>query len=109
MLTSTHWGVYDVTVEHGQITRITPFEHDPDPSAIGQSLVSGTTGPERIRHPAVRRSYLEGGAGAAREKRGAEPFVNVSWDEALALVAGELKRVTTQFGNSYIFTGSYGW
>ena len=109
MLTSTHWGVYDVTVEHGQITRITPFEHDPDPSAIGQSLVSGVTGPERIRHPAVRRSYLEGGAGAAREKRGAEPFVNVSWDEALALVAGELKRVTTQFGNSSIFAGSYGW
>jgi len=109
MLTSTHWGVYDVTVEHGQITRITPFDHDPDPSAIGQSLVSGVTGPERIRHPAVRRSYLEGGAGAACDKRGAEPFVNVSWDEALALVAGELERVTTRYGNGAIFAGSYGW
>lgn len=109
MLTSTHWGVYDVTVERGQITRITPFDKDPDPSAIGQSLITGVTGPERIRHPAVRKSYLEGGAGAARAKRGAEPFVNVSWDEALALVAAELKRVTAQFGNDSIFAGSYGW
>jgi len=109
MLTSTHWGVYDVTVERGQITRITPFDQDPDPSAIGQSLVNGVTGPERIRHPAVRKSYLKGGAGAACEKRGAEPFVNVSWDEALALVAAELKRVTTRYGNGAIFAGSYGW
>ena len=109
MLTSTHWGVYDVTVEGGRITRIAPFDKDPDPSPIGQSLPGAVTGPLRVRHPAVRKSYLERGPGTANEKRGAEPFVNVGWDEALALVAAELKRVTTQFGNEAIFAGSYGW
>jgi len=109
MLTSTHWGVYDVTVEAGRITRIAPFERDPDPSPIGQSLADAVTGPTRVRHPAVRKSYLEGGPGAAPERRGAEPFVKIGWDEALALAAAELRRVKTQFGNTSIFAGSYGW
>jgi len=109
MLTSTHWGVYDVTVEAGRITRIAPFERDPDPSPIGQSLADAVTGPTRVRHPAVRKSYLEGGPGAAPERRGAEPFVKIGWDEALALAAAELRRVKTQFGNASIFAGSYGW
>jgi len=109
MLTSTHWGVYDVAVEEGRIVGIEPFEHDPDPSPIGQSLPAAVTGPTRIRRPAVRKSYREQGPGAAREKRGAEPFVEVSWDEALDLVARELKRVIAAHGNSAIFAGSYGW
>ena len=112
MLTSTHWGVYDVAVKDGIITGVTPFDRDPDPSPIGNALPGAVQGPMRVRHPAVRKSYLEGGAGAARTKRnlrGAEPFVNVSWNEALDLVAAEIKRVTSQFGNSAIFAGSYGW
>jgi len=109
MLTSTHWGVYDIAVENGEITRVVPFQADPDPSPIGQSLLGTVTGPTRVRRPAVRRSYLEGGPGTSRDKRGAEPFVEVSWDEALALVASELKRVTANVGNTAIFAGSYGW
>jgi len=35
--------------------------------------------------------------------------VRVSWDQALDLVANEVKRVVTQFGNSSIYGGSYGW
>ena len=109
MLTSTHWGVYDVVVESGDIARIVPFDKDPDPSPIGQSLLGTVTGPVRIPRPAVRKSYLESGPAAPREKRGAESFVYVSWDEALALVANELKRVKSAFGNASIFAGSYGW
>ena len=55
MLTSTHWGVYDVVVEGGEIARVLPFEHDPDPSPIGQSLPA-VTGPARVRRPAVLQS-----------------------------------------------------
>jgi biotin/methionine sulfoxide reductase len=109
VLTSTHWGVYDITVENGEIARVSPFGKDPDPSPIGQSLRGTVTGPLRIRRPAVRKSHLEHGPGASPELRGAEPFVEVSWDEALGLVAAELKRVTSQFGNASIFAGSYGW
>jgi len=109
MLTSTHWGVYDVAVENGRIVGITPFDKDPDPSPIGQSLPAAVTSPTRIRRPAVRKSWLEHGPGAARDKRGAEPFVEVSWDEALDLVARDLKRVIAEHGNNAIFAGSYGW
>src|SRR5215213_5042108 len=109
MLTSTHWGVYDVHVESGEIARITPFEHDPDPSPIGQSLVGTVTGPVRVRRPAIRKSWLERGPGASPEKRGCEPFVEVSWDEALDLVARDIDRVRKNFGNDSIFAGSYGW
>jgi biotin/methionine sulfoxide reductase len=109
MLTSTHWGVYDVHVERGEIARVDPFVHDPDPSPIGQSLVGAVTGPVRVRRPAIRRSWLEHGPGAATEKRGCEPFVEVSWNEALDLVAKDLQRVTQTYGNSAIFAGSYGW
>ena len=63
----------------------------------------------RVRRPAVRKSWLEHGPGAFPERRGAEPFVEVPWDEALDLVAGELGRVKRDFGNQAIFGGSYGW
>lgn len=109
MLTSTHWGVYDVTVENGSITGIAPFSKDPDPSPIGQSLPDAVASPSRIRRPAVRKSYLDRGCGAARDKRGAEPFVEVDWKTALDLVASEVDRVKRQHGNASIFAGSYGW
>jgi biotin/methionine sulfoxide reductase len=57
----------------------------------------------------VRKSWLEKGPGAASEKRGQEPFVEVSWKEALDLVARELTRVKKQHSNRSIFGGSYGW
>jgi len=101
--------VYDIAVEGGEIVRVAPFKHDPDPSPIGQSLIGSVTGPVRVRRPAVRKSYLERGPRAESMLRGAEPFVEVSWDEALTLVANELKRVKSSFGNEAIFAGSYGW
>ena len=52
----------------------------------------------RVRHPAVRKSYLEHGTSAAsRRKRGADAFVNVSWNEALDLVAAELTQQRSGF------------
>ena len=33
----------------------------------------------------------------------------MEWDEALDLVAAELRRVRTEHGNEAIFGGSYGW
>ena len=37
------------------------------------------------------------------------PFVELPWDEALDLVAAELKRVRDRHSNRAIFGGSYGW
>jgi biotin/methionine sulfoxide reductase len=57
----------------------------------------------------VRKSWLEQGPGTATERRGAEPFVQVSWEEALRLVGDEIERVKNDYGNAAIFAGSYGW
>ncbi|MDB5809403.1 MAG: torG [Betaproteobacteria bacterium] len=108
-LTSTHWGVYEPEVRDGRLVDMKPFRHDPDPSPIGASMVAATVGPQRVMRPAIRRSVLAHGPGAKPELRGAEPFVEVSWEEALDFVARELTRVRTEFGNEAIYAGSYGW
>lgn len=56
----------------------------------------------------VRESYLKDGP-ASREKRGTDRWVRVSWDQALDLVANEMKRIYADFGPSAMFGRSYGW
>ncbi|CAO3360925.1 molybdopterin guanine dinucleotide-containing S/N-oxide reductase [Azospirillum melinis] len=107
-LTSTHWGVYRPRVTDGRLTALDPAPWDKAPSAIGRSMVDGVDAPVRIRRPAVREGFLRHGP-ASREGRGREPFVEVPWDEALDLAAGELDRVRRDHGNAAIFGGSYGW
>ena len=101
-LTSFHWGTYRVEARDGEVVALHPFEEDPDPSPIGQGYVGVLNGPDRITIPMVRKSWLENGPGAASDKRGQEPFVQVTWDEAEALVANELSRVKDNFGNRSI-------
>ncbi len=106
-LTLTNWGAYEVETDGADITAVHPFAKDPDPSAIGQSLKAVRR--SRVMRPAVRESWYRNGPGSNNERRGYEPFVEVDWDIALDLVAGELDRVRTEFGNRAIFGGSYGW
>ncbi len=107
--TATQWGVYDVETRSGRIERVSPIPIDPDPSSIGDALVDGIQHRIRIDRPAIRKGWLEGGADRARDRRGGEPFVEVSWDRALDLAAGELDRVVAEHGNTAIYGGSYGW
>src|SRR2546423_181430 len=92
-LTVAHWGVYEVEYdEAGKAVDLHPFSRDPDPSPIGLHMLSDEVARLRVRRPAVRKSWLDHGPGAFPERRGGEPFVEVPWDEALDLVAGELGR-----------------
>ena len=109
MLFSTHWGTYEAVVESGRLAGVRDWEGDPDPARIGPGIVEAVHHPVRIRRPAVRRGFLEHGPESDRAGRGAEPFVEVSWDEALDLAAREIERVRTTHGNAAIFGGSYGW
>ena len=106
-LTLTHWGAYEVESSGGSIRAVRPFRDDPDPSPIGYSMVD--VGRARVRMPSVRESWLEGGPGTAPELRGRERFVEVGWDRVLDLVAAELDRVRSVYGNQAIYAGSYGW
>ena len=108
-LTSNHWGTYRVETENGKVKALHGFEQDDDVSPIGPGIIDVLDAPSRIKTPAIRQSWLDSGPGSNPEKRGADPFVAVSWETAEKLVADELTRVKQQFGNNAIYAGSYGW
>jgi biotin/methionine sulfoxide reductase len=103
-LIGSHWGFYE---HRGTSESVRPLAIDDDPAAFAAGLTGDRLAPCRILRPAVRRSFLERGPGEGR--RGAEPFIEVSWDEALDLVAGEISRVRDTYSSKAIFSGSYGW
>ena len=107
--TASHWGAFWVQVRDGRAVGVKPFEKDEHPSPLAQSQVEAVYDKSRIDRPHVRQGFLEHGAGSDRTRRGAEPFVPVDWNTALALVSDELSRVKGSFGNRAIFAGSYGW
>ncbi len=107
-LTSTHWGTYRVERQGDRVVAMHPFEIDPDPSPIGPGILDVLEGPTRVTAPMVRQGWLERGPGS-RRGRGAEAFVQVTWEEAERLVGQELNRVRHDHGNEAIFAGSYGW
>ncbi|HYF17315.1 MAG TPA: molybdopterin-dependent oxidoreductase [Ramlibacter sp.] len=103
-LALSHWGAYEI--ERGPVPTLRPWREDRDPSPIGLSMLEAYRSPLRIQRPAVRAGWLRD---RRRHGRGQEPFVEVSWDTALDLVAGELRRVIAEHGNRAILGGSYGW
>jgi biotin/methionine sulfoxide reductase len=107
--TAAHWGAIKAKVKDGRLVAVEPFDKDTNPSPIIESMVDGVYHETRIDRPMVRAGYLTKGIDSDRSRRGAEPFVPVSWDRALGLVEAELRRVKANFGNEAIFGGSYGW
>ena len=57
--------------------------------------------PDRLKYPMRRRHWAPGGG--ERDLRGRDEWVRISWDEALDLVAGELRRVRERYGNAAIY------
>ena len=109
-LATSHWGAYDVVRKGAEVVGLAPRADDPEPSPIGAAMWDAYRSPLRIQRPAVRKGWLQrSGAGNGGPGRGKEPFVEVGWEHALDLVAGELQRVIARHGNSAIFGGSYGW
>lgn len=99
-----HWGAFTALVEDGRVTACTPFGRDPAPSAMLEAIPAMLRSPLRVARPAVRKGWREG-----RERTGSDEFQEISWDEALDLVASELSRVRDAHGADAIFGGSYGW
>ncbi|MFQ6110763.1 MAG: molybdopterin-dependent oxidoreductase, partial [Nitrospinota bacterium] len=82
-------------VEGGEIKRIGPFEEEPDsperpelrPCAKGLSQVQRVYHPDRLLYPLKRVG-----------ERGEGKFERISWDEALDIVAGEMRRIKESHG-----------
>ncbi|MFT3688730.1 molybdopterin-dependent oxidoreductase [Paenirhodobacter sp.] len=100
----THWGFYR---HDGRAESLRPAPSDPDPAGFAADLPAARLAPCRILRPAVRQSFLENGPGHGR--RGAERFVEVSWDEAERLAAGEIARIRDRWGPEALYSGCYGW
>jgi biotin/methionine sulfoxide reductase len=108
-LTSAHWGTYHVHVKDGRLTGLSHFAEDSDPTEIGKGIVDVIDDESRIIAPMIRKSWLDHGPASHPERRGLDPFVRVSWDQADQIVAAELERVISAYGNEAIYAGSYGW
>ncbi len=101
----SHWGAFEARAEGNRIVDIRPLAGDPDPSPILDGMAAGVHHDCRVKAPAIREGWLK-----HRDRaRGSGRFVEVPWDEALDIVAGELRRVKDAHGNEAIFAGSYGW
>ena len=106
--TGSHWGLFSAEVADGAIVGVKPFGKDSQPSQIIEAVPEAVHGESRIMRPMVRKGWLERGWKSDRKGRGVEPFVPVSWDEAIDLVAAELQRIKGQHGNEAIYPSS-GW
>lgn len=72
----------------------------------GRSQRKQCFGADRIKYPMKRKNWESGGG--KKELRGKDEWVRISWDEALDIVATELKRIKETYGNKSIMaqTGS---
>ncbi len=109
----SHWGAFLAEVADGRFVGVKPFPRDPHPSPLLEAMPAAVYASSRIAAPVVRESYLAHGPGASVRgsgaSRGREPFVQVSWEHALDLVAGELDRIRRAHGHAAIMGGSQGW
>ena len=109
ILSLSHWGAFYAETDGKRIVGVSPFEKDPAPSRLIDSIPAMVHSPLRVAAPMVREGFLRRREGSDRTARGHDRFVPVSWDTALGLVADELSRVTAAHGRSAVFGGSYGW
>jgi biotin/methionine sulfoxide reductase len=109
--TSSHWGTYLVDVDDGgRVVGTRPYADDPDAAPAIANVADAQEARSRVAYPAVRRRWLGNGPGPD-DHRGdpGDEYVEVDWPTVLDLLAAELDRVRTTFGNEAIFGGSYGW
>lgn len=108
---ASHWGPFNAVVKKGVLVGIQPLtDIDAMPTTmLTKGLISRVYSKTRVKYPMVRKSYLANPKGdTKRHLRGKEPFVRVSWEEALALTADAILNTAEKYGNEALFSSSYG-
>jgi trimethylamine-N-oxide reductase (cytochrome c) len=126
-VTNTNGGPLFVYVKDGKIVRLTPLEFDDQDArpwtieARGKRFTppSGTTAavhtlcskstvysPDRLLYP-MKRVDFDPKGNRNCQNRGISGYERISWDEALDIVAGEIKRCKTRHGQGSIM-GNHG-
>ncbi len=104
---AAHWGFFDAITENGRLIGVRPFAQDPVPASLIESVPATVHSAARIDRPHIRKGWLEGKRRG--HLRGGDPFVPVSWDRAIRLLAEETVRTRAEHGDAAIYGGSYGW
>jgi anaerobic dimethyl sulfoxide reductase subunit A len=73
----------------------------------GRSQSKVVFGADRLKYP-MKRKHWEPFTGGDRELRGKDEWERISWDEALDLVAAELRHAKEDAGNESILLPSFG-
>jgi trimethylamine-N-oxide reductase (cytochrome c) len=123
---NTNGGPVFVYVKDGRIIRITPIEFDENDAKPWTIKARGRTftpprkttisphtltlksmiySPDRILYPMKRVDFNPKGARNCRN-RGVSGYERISWDEALDIVAGEIKRMKKDYGPGAILNSS---
>jgi molybdopterin guanine dinucleotide-containing S/N-oxide reductase-like protein len=119
-------GAVFVYVKDGRIIRMTPIDFDkadapsftieargrrftpPRKSTLspfGLSMKSTVYSPDRILYPMKRVDFDPQGERHC-ESRGVSGYERISWDEALDIVAGEIKRVKREYGPGSVLSST---
>ncbi|WP_233144460.1 molybdopterin-dependent oxidoreductase [Campylobacter pinnipediorum] len=109
VLTGAHWGMLEVDVKEGKIIGSKPYQKTSEIYNPLQYYTQDMVYKTRIKYPMVRKSYLENPDNPKPELRGKDEWVRVKYEDAIKLVANELKKTRKQKGNTAVFAGSYGW
>lgn len=107
--TAAHWGILDLTIKDGKCVKSEPWEKVQDTDNPLWYQTPDMIYKSRVRFPYVRKSYLENPDSPKPELRGKEEFVRVSYEDAIKLVAKELRKTYDKKGAKAICGGSYGW
>lgn len=119
LVTCTFGGAINVHVKNGRVVQIDPLKIPEDvshyrieargkvfepprrclPDMQAHGYRRWVYDPSRIRYP-LKRVGWEPGARGRYDNRGLAEYVRISWDEAVTLVASEVKRIKETYGNS---------
>lgn len=108
ILTAARWGAVYVEVKDGKVVSSKGALPKTVPNSLQQTAPDQVHTNIRVKYPMVRKSYLEN-PGKADGKRGSDPFVRVSWEQALKLIHEQHSRIRSSYGPAAVFAGSYGW
>lgn len=109
VITGAHWGILKLGIKNGKVissqNAIPKNTLNPLQTVTGDLIYADS----RVLYPMVRKSYLENPNSPKPELRGKDEWVRVKYEDAIKLVANELKKTYKDKGASAVFGGSYGW
>lgn len=109
ILTAARWGILKASVKNGKIVKSAPWKITSKIPNTLQNTMADLVYNTRIKAPMVRKSYLADPDNPRPELRGLDEWVEVKYEDAIKLVARELKKTREQKGADSVFAGSYGW